>query len=300
MSTNGQHQLGRGRIEQRRGAILTRLQEQDFIQTSYLSRLLGISEVTIRKDLEFLEQRGFLKRSHGGAQLADNALSLLDLSERYMLNRSAKEQIVREAIKLLQQPGLYIYVDTGTTNLLLARAIPRDLPITVITNSFSTIMALEGRSSCRVITLGGVVDYQYKIFQGPWTDAQLERFSFDFLFAGADSVSEEGFGCSDLVQSELLRKAISRARATYVLADSSKVDKRANNIYAKPAEMTGWITDSKVNPVDISHGALTPRAKKRKKSLSVRRASARGFINGVNESLVKAFEAKGGKVIVAE
>ena len=207
-----------------------------------------ISEVSVRKDMRFLEQKGLLKRVHGGAVLAEDAAGLLDLSERYLLNRTAKENIARKAAEMLNRSGLCIFIDTGTTNLLLARAIPRDLNITIVTNSFSTITALEGRGNCNVITLGGTVNYRNKTFEGPWADSLLERFNFDFLFVGADSVSADGFGyAGDLAQIELLRKAISRARSFYVLADSSKVENRLGGVYAKAADVTAWITDDKVS-----------------------------------------------------
>ena len=82
--------------------------------------------------------------------------------------------------------------------LFLAEAIPKDLPITIVTNSLGIISALSGRPVCKVITMGGVVDYENRIFLGPWTETQLERFHFEFAFLGADSVSAEGFGCKRL------------------------------------------------------------------------------------------------------
>ncbi|MHB9037157.1 MAG: DeoR family transcriptional regulator, partial [Armatimonadota bacterium] len=119
-----------GSARQRRERILTCLQAEEFVKTAGLSRLLKVSKVSVRKDLDFLEQQGLVKRVHGGAQLAASAESLLDLSSRYMVNKTAKKQIALEAVKLIDAPGLTVYIDTGTTNLLLAQAIPRDLAIT--------------------------------------------------------------------------------------------------------------------------------------------------------------------------
>jgi DeoR family transcriptional regulator of aga operon len=159
----------------------------------------------------------------------------------------------------LNRPGLQIYIDTGTTNAFLAEAIPKDLPITIVTNSLGIIAALAGRPVCKVITLGGVVDYENRIFLGPWIEAQLERFHFEFAFLGADSVIAEGFGCNDYAYCEMLHKVISRSRAAYVLADSSKADKPARNLYARAEEITAWITDDRV-----PHDLLAALAKKNK------------------------------------
>src|SRR3989339_1459940 len=130
---------------QRRQNILQILQKNDFVRTSQLSELLGVSEVSIRKDMDLLEQKGLIKREHSGARLADNALSLLDFSERYLVNKTAKSQIAQHAGKLIDKHNLCIFIDTGTTNLLLARALPHNLSMTIVTNSFSTVLALEGR-----------------------------------------------------------------------------------------------------------------------------------------------------------
>jgi len=235
-------------LQQRREQILAYLEQETFVRTAQLSRLLGISEVSIRKDLDFLAQRGLVKRLHGGAQLVTEALPLLNLSSRYLQHKTAKEQIAAAAVTLVDRPGQTIYIDTGTTNLLFARLLPRELPITVVTNSLSTIAELEGRPACRVIALGGVVDYQHKVLTGLWTDQLLERFNFDMVFTGADSVTPEGFGGDDLALSEILRKAISRTKASYVLADSSKITRRSPNLFAGVGEMTAWITDSDLPP----------------------------------------------------
>ncbi len=248
----------------RRKEILKLLRDQDFVQTAELSVRFGVSEVSIRKDLNYLERRGLVRRVHGGAQLATDALALLNLTDRYTLNRAEKETISREALRLLDRPNLCIFVDTGSTSLFLAQAIPADLAITVVTNSLSTVAALEGKPACRVFMLGGLVNYRRKILQGPWSDEQIERSRFDLVFTGADGVSADGFDCDDLVEGQDLRKTVARARASYVLADSSKAGKPSRSLYARPGDVTAWITD-----------------------------------DGVPAALVEQIQANGGKVIIA-
>jgi DeoR/GlpR family transcriptional regulator of sugar metabolism len=254
----------------RREAILNYLEKGGIARTAMLSKQLGVSEVSIRKDFQLLERRGLIKRVHGGAQMTNSGLSWLDLSDRYHVHRTAKQKIALEAVRRLNRPGLQIYIDTGTTNALLAEAIPNDLPITVITNSLGTIAALAGRSACKVITLGGVVDYENRIFLGPWIESQLERFQFDFAFLGADSVTAEGFGCNDYAYSEMLHKVVTRSRASYVLADSSKAEKPARNLYALAEEVTAWIADEQV-PAAL----LAALARKDKPAIIAREESER-------------------------
>jgi DeoR/GlpR family transcriptional regulator of sugar metabolism len=238
--------------EARRRKILDWVEQRGFTRTALLSKELGVSEVSIRKDLQFLDRRGLIERIHGGAQLTRNGSSLLRLTERYTVNHTAKQKIALEAAKRLDRPGLQIYIDTGTTNALLAEAIPKDLPITIVTNSLGTIAALAGRPACKVIAMGGVVNYEDRIFLGPWVESQLERFRFDFVFTGADSVTDEGFGSVDYTYSEMLHQVVTRCHQSFVLADSSKVGKRAANLYARPDEITAWITDDGVPPALVS------------------------------------------------
>ena len=238
--------------ENRRREVLRCVQRRGFARTRLLSKELGVSEVSIRKDLQLLERRGLLERIHGGAQATNNGIALLKLTERYSVNRTAKHAIVLEALRRLDRSHLQIYIDTGTTNALLAKAIPNDLSVTVVTNSLSTIAALAGRSACKVITLGGVVDYENRIFCGPWVESQLERFRFDFVFTGADGVAADGYGCNDYAYSEMLRKTIACSSATYVLADSSKARKPTRHLYARPKEVTAWITDGGISSEMVS------------------------------------------------
>jgi DeoR family transcriptional regulator, fructose operon transcriptional repressor len=238
------------RAESRRKAILDHLQKTGMARTTLLSKELGVSEVSIRKDFQFLERRGLLKRVHGGAKMTQSGLACLNLSEKYNVNRTAKQKIASEAVRRLNRSGLQIFLDTGTTTELLAEAIPRDLPLTVITNSLGIIAALAGRPLCKVITLGGVVDYENRIFLGTWIETPLERFHFDFAFLGADSVGGEGFGCNDFAYGEMLHRVVSRSRAAYVLADSSKAGRPVRNLYARAEEITAWITDEGI-PRDL-------------------------------------------------
>jgi DeoR/GlpR family transcriptional regulator of sugar metabolism len=239
-------------VEDRRREILGYVQQWGFARTALLSKELGVSEVSIRKDLQLLQRRGLIERVHGGAQLTRNGIALLQLSQRYIVNHTAKQKIALEASRHLNRPDLQVYIDTGTTNALLAEAIPNDLPITVVTNSLGTIAALAGRSAGKVITLGGVVDYENRIFLGPWIDSQLDRFHFDLVFTGADSVSVEGFASLDYAYSEMLHKVVSRSREAYVLADSSKINKRAPHLHARLDEITAWITDDGVPPALVA------------------------------------------------
>jgi len=253
-STAGSQTDGNGKdksIHDRRNAILAILAEQKFVKTSELGMEFGISEVSVRKDLDYLEGRGLIKRIHGGASLSRNAPAILFLSERYVENRKAKEAIAQEAARLLNSPNLRIYLDTGTTVLQLARCIPDDHSILIYTNSLTTISALEGRQNVQVVSLGGRINYRLKSMSGPIMDAQIDRLRFDICFLGSESVTANSFGCSDMETAHYLRRVMGKSDLVCIMADSSKATKRTSTVFAGPSEVGIFVTDSKI-PTELS------------------------------------------------
>lgn len=247
-------------IEHRRKQILSAINEKEFILTAELSLLFDLSEVSIRKELSVLENRGLIQREHGGARSTDEGLSLLTLTERYADNRAEKEKIGQKAAELLNKPDLRVYLDTGTTVFQLARNIPKNIPLTIYTNSLMTISAFETCPLVSLFSLGGKVDFKLKSMSGPITDAQVDRLRFDISFIGAENVTENSFGCADMETLQTLRRVIARSTEVYVLADSSKLKPRNSAIYAVPSEITGWITDTGV-PDDFARSLEIEGAK---------------------------------------
>ena len=242
-------------VDERRRTILSLLTSRDMVTTMELCRAFGISEVSVRKDLDYLDRRGLLKRTHGGAHIVDASSPVLVLADRYMENRRAKEAIAREGAKLLSSANLRVYLDTGTTVLQLARLVPEDLPLMVYTNSLTTISALEGKTAAQVYFLGGRVDFRTRSVLGPILDEQIDRLRFDLCFLGAESVSSEGFGCADIETANTLRRVISRASSVCVLADAAIAQRRNSAVYAAPADVKTWITDARIS-LEL-HAAMT-------------------------------------------
>jgi len=97
-----------------------------------------------------------------------------------------------------------------------------------------------------VISLGGRVNYRLKSMEGPIVDAQVDRLRFDICFLGAESVTADSFGCSDMETAHCLRKVMSKSEIVCVLADGSKAAKRTSTVYAGPSEVGIFVTDSKI------------------------------------------------------
>jgi DeoR/GlpR family transcriptional regulator of sugar metabolism len=219
--------------DERRNAILDLLGRQPMLRVADLSERFGVSEVSIRRDLQRLEESGLLRRVHGGV-VANPMLTLAPrvtpfLTERMQRRREVKERIGIAAAQLVA-PGDHIMFDAGTTTFQVARAIPGDLlnhgNLTVITCSLLVAMELGVYRGVNVILLGGL--YQpdfYMNVTGPKTIEALNGLHADKLFLGADGISiTHGVTIAhNLVEAETDKVMIASASQVIVVADSSKI-----------------------------------------------------------------------------
>ena len=143
-------------LEERRQYIFALAHEHGRVLVDELSASLGISRITIRKDLDYLESRGQLHRTHGGALLPSNGtLSDPSLKEKEGLHSSEKQRIAAAAIDLIQE-GRCVLLDSGTTTTAIARMLKKFSYLTIITNAVNIAAELAG-SSLEVILTGGTL-----------------------------------------------------------------------------------------------------------------------------------------------
>jgi DeoR family transcriptional regulator, fructose operon transcriptional repressor len=209
---------------QRRQAILEKLSESQEMSVIDLSRHFGISEVSIRRDLEHLEQTGLLQRKHGGARMTQHA-SIFEA--RLYQNVEVKRAIGKSAAQLIQ-PGDIIMLDSGTTVLELARHIPDTLleegALTILTRSLMIASEFRLRRQTRLMVLGGIYAHDYDDFVGEPVERALQRLHVQKLFLGADGVSlERGFTTDNILEAGLYQKMVESADWVIVTADSSKI-----------------------------------------------------------------------------
>ena len=126
---------------ERRARIQKLLAEQQVVSIPELAGLFGVSEMTIRRDLDHLERNGVVRRTHGGALAAERMVFEFDFQARRRANRRAKQAIARRARKLIQ-PGQRLIIDTGTTSLELAILLRNAEDLTVITPSLAVASQL--------------------------------------------------------------------------------------------------------------------------------------------------------------
>lgn len=162
----------------RHAAIRRALAVEGEVRVRALARRLGVTPITIRRDLVALETAGVLRRTHGGA--VPTRLGVMDLASRERGDREAdrKRAIAREAARLVR-PGMAVSLDTGTTTLELARALPDVRGLTVLTSSLAIAAVLYPRDNVQLVVLGGTARKTRPDLYGDLTEENLNRFRVD-------------------------------------------------------------------------------------------------------------------------
>lgn len=209
---------------------------------------LGVSEMTLRRDLDRLESAGYVRRTHGGAVPAERLGFEFDFVARRQTNQKAKRAIAAAAVKLIK-PGHVVLLDAGTTALELA-CLLRGVPdLVVVTPSLAVAAELQFADGIQTILLGGILRRGNPDLTGEVTEAALEMLAVDIAFQGSDGVGLDGMlYTADLGVARVDRTIRQRAGCTYVLADSSKVGRSALACHGELSEMSGWFTDGGIQP----------------------------------------------------
>ena len=227
----------------RHDRIITLVRKMRKVSVQDLTERLGVTRVTVRKDLSFLEEKGFLLRTHGGAVLAENSYR-----DQYFLRREEqhiqeKKRIARKAADLILEDDT-IYIDSGSTAALLAREIAGE-SIRVLTNSLDVINILSRSKDSVLISVGGSFRKEAGSFIGPQAEGVLRHFSIDVAFLGSSGISSQGaFSSYNIFESQLKRAVLSSSKRKIILADSSKYGREAFSVFADSNDIDLLITDS--------------------------------------------------------
>jgi DeoR family fructose operon transcriptional repressor len=205
----------RALVESRRAA---RLEE--------LSTALGVSQATVRRDLDELASTGKVRRVHGGAVAVDDRPSELGFELKAAEAAQEKARIAARAVALLA-PDDTVYLDSGSTVLEAARLLRGWTRLTVVTNSLPAANELAGRGP-RLILVGGELRTTSMAIVGPLTAALLEQLHVDRALMGTFAMSlEEGLTTTDPSEAYTKELVMARAREVILLADSRKVGTRS-------------------------------------------------------------------------
>ncbi|MHB0939824.1 MAG: DeoR/GlpR family DNA-binding transcription regulator [Armatimonadota bacterium] len=209
--------------EERWQSILMLLAEQGRIRVNHLAERLNVSEATVRRDLEAMQARGLLQRTHGGAMLPPPAAFEVSFDESQTRALAEKQAIGRRAAALVAD-GDAIIIESGSTTLEFARSLTDVRRLTVLTNSLVIARELSTNEEIEVHILGGVLRRQSASLVGPWVSAILQDMRVDKAFVGVNGLSA-GFGLSapNPFTAESRRAMLACARQRIGLADHSKL-----------------------------------------------------------------------------
>ena len=211
----------------RSSAILEELKRSHSIKVADLSLQLGVSEVSIRRDLQTLEEHGLLKRVHGGAVALKSPYAETLQAAHQDLQREKKERIGRAAAQMIHRGDRLIF-DSGSTSLQVARSLDSELlqagNLTVISAYLPLVGELGHWPGVHLIVLGGLYLPNYNILVGPQTIEQLHSLHVDKMFLGTDGMTlSQGFTTANVLEAEVDRAMVQAANEVVVVSDSSKI-----------------------------------------------------------------------------
>ncbi len=232
-------------VSDRQQVILARLEATGRVLVAHLACDLRVSAVTIRKDLQDLEQRSLLERVHGGAIATHRSKWNPSIARRFGHSGVAKAAMAEAALPFVRD-GDTIILDAGTSTLALARLLRgRAKNLTVITNSVVIVAELVDEAGIELISLGGAVRPHSLAMIGPLTVANLERLHADVVFLGATGASAaRGLCTPNLVEAETKAAMVRSAAEHVALVGRSKIGEASLAPYCSWRELDVLITDA--------------------------------------------------------
>lgn len=209
---------------QRQALILDRVRETGAVRVAELARDLGVSDMTVRRDLEILHEHGLLEKVHGGATALSGLASFEPgFAAKSTLQQSEKAAIAAAAAERVE-PGMAIAISAGTTTHGLAARVAEVPGVTIVTNSIrvADVLNRTGRRDQTVILTGGIRTPSEALV-GSFAVSQLRTVHLDQVFMGVHGMdAKAGFTCPNLLEAETDRALIEAGRRLVVLADHTK------------------------------------------------------------------------------
>ena len=209
-------------VEERLSLIREILKKEETVSNARLLEKLDISESTLRRDLDYLQEKGEIRRVHGGATL-NKLLEETNFKFNETTNIKSKRIIGKKASKLIED-GSHVFLDAGTTIYSLIENL-EDKNVIEVTNGLMHLEKLNNFSIPTVV-LGGNIKQSTFITYGEQTINEINNLNFDLAFIGANGICDNTYSTADINEALIKKAAISKANRAYVLADSSKFGKK--------------------------------------------------------------------------
>ena len=230
-------------MRERHTKILDLLGDKKKISVLELADALKVSDVTVRKDLSILEEKGLLKREHGFATLPESD----DVSTRLLFNYETKRRIAQKALTSIKD-GETIMIESGSCCALLAEEIvAKRRDVTIISNSVFIATFIREKLGTRIILLGGEFQNESQVMVGPLIKKCVENFYVEKFFMGTDGFNTLGAMGGDLMRAEAVRNMAESARRKIILTESKKFSQAGVVPLLTYKELDMIYTDEKIS-----------------------------------------------------
>ncbi|WP_344413668.1 DeoR/GlpR family DNA-binding transcription regulator [Pseudonocardia ailaonensis] len=237
---------------QRQELILEHVRERGAVRVSDLAEEFGVSDMTVRRDLDVLARRRLVDKVHGGATAIGTA-ELASTEEPGFVVKSGRQQAEKEAIAAaaaeLVAPGTAIGLSAGTTTAALARRLTEVAELTVVTNSMAVAEVFRTGRPDRTVILTGGIRTPSEALVGPVAVAALRTLNLDVVFLGVHGITAaSGFTTPNLMESETDRALVEAGHRLVVVADSTKWGTAGISTIAQLSEADVLVTDTGLDP----------------------------------------------------
>lgn len=218
--------------------ILSQIQTAGSVQVEDLAQELGVSLMTIRRDLTNLKEKGLIERCHGGAIQKQE----VPYSSKIIVNSSEKNKIAQVAIRYIHKNDT-VFLDAGTTTYYIANWLLDRDDLTIVTDDLQ-IACLLAKSNMQVFICGGYIQKSTGCVMGTFANQMIDNFCIDIAFLGAAAIDDQFNILTPTIEKiELKRQIVKSSNQTYLVTGKDKFNKRAVIKINSAAEYTGIITD---------------------------------------------------------
>jgi DeoR family fructose operon transcriptional repressor len=244
--TGRQRDAGRTGLfsDERQAEILALIRQEKRVSVTSLAERFAVVGETIRRDLADLENRGLIRRVHGGAIPVDRVVFEPPIEARHDLMRPEKERIALAALAELPSEGS-VFIEAGSTTSFLAGVLPADCSLTIVTNGGYIASSLARHPNLTVLAVGGRVRPRSLACVDDWALDTLSKLRVTVAFLGTNGLSiENGLTTPDSSEAAVKRAMLSIAQHTVLLADHSKIGVASLLRYGELDQIDMLITDS--------------------------------------------------------
>lgn len=238
--------MGNYTTNERRADIIQLINQNNRVMVNELSEKYGLSEVTIRKDLEVLKNRNLLFRIRGGAikiPMTNFDGNDVHIESKRLFHFKQKRAIGKMAATLINENETII-IDSGTTTMEIAKSLHKFQKLTIVTNAIDIALEVSKYNRFDVILLGGYLRGSSLSTVGPLAESVLKVCYCDKLFLGVDSFNlEEGISTPNIEEANINQTMMTMAKETIAVFDSSKFNKRSFAFISKVTDLKAIVTD---------------------------------------------------------